>query len=270
MSAPDNQSRTAALRKSASVLAIVCTALLAAPYVTEFVSTPAFADSHTEGEGGKGEGGKGGNEDAGHSDESGHAEGEGSGKGPMGGEEATSSEGEPDSDSDGRGPEYGKPEEPDGGKPAWAQEGIPEVELGRLNVARSPEHVLDQAFEEALASLTTDMVTFYNMSLDEAITALSLNFDDLSFIDSPLQNLSLLKDALDGTSTLNTIEGISNDVDVLTAMFLGTASDKTVEITTETAIAVATILGYDLTSAEAEALAADAEAIRIAVLAGHG
>jgi len=37
-----------------------------------------------------------------------------------------------------------------GGRPVWAQEGIPEVELGRLNMARAPAHVLMRALDEAV------------------------------------------------------------------------------------------------------------------------
>ena len=73
----------------------------------------------------------------------------------------------------------------------------------------------------------------------------------------------------DGTSVLED-EGVINEPDVLAAVFLGSASDKTVEITSDTADAVATILGYELNDAQAAALAADAEAIREAILDGHG
>ncbi len=48
------------------------------------------------------------------------------------------------------------------GRPTWAQEGIPDVDLGRLNVARSPNHVLDRAFDEAIASFTPEMTAFYS------------------------------------------------------------------------------------------------------------
>jgi hypothetical protein len=89
-------------------------------------------------------------------------------------------------------------------------------------------------------------------------------------IDSPLQNLALLKDALDGSSVLNTLPQVSNDTDTLMAMFLGTASDKNVQITADTVVAVTTILGTPVTGAAAVALATDAEKIRIAILAGHG
>ncbi len=178
-------------------------------------------------------------------------------------------QGGPGTDSDGVGPQAGNPQGSGGGKPTWAQEGIPEVELGRLNVVRSPERVLDTAYDEAIASLTPGMVTFYSLSLDDAITQLSLNFDETEFIDSPLQNLALLKDALDGTSAL-TSAGVTNDIDTLMAIFLGAASDKTVPISTDTVTAVTLILGFDLTNAETVSLATAAEAIRIAILAGHG
>ena len=156
------------------------------------------------------------------------------------------------------------------GRPVWAKEGIPEIELGRLNVARSPKHVLDRAYDEALANFTTDMAAFYDLSLEDAIQALKTNFDNLSFIDSPLQNLALFKDALDGTSILNAMPGVSTPNDTLLALFLGTSSDKTMPISAETAYAVALILGTELTQAQSTALAADAEAVRVAILAGHG
>ncbi len=113
------------------------------------------------------------------------------------------------------------------------------------------------------------MVDFYDMNLDTMIEELSLNFDNLEFIDSPLQNLSLLTDAMDGTSAL-AAAGVTNDVDTLMAVFLGVASDKTVPVSTETVIALSTILDHPMTSSDAAALAVEAEAVRIAVLAGHG
>ena len=149
------------------------------------------------------------------------------------------------------------------------QEGIPEVELGRLNVARSPDQVLNRALAEAISGLTPEMISYYNLGLDDAIVALSLEWDETSFIDSPLQNLALLKDLLDGTSVL-TDAGVTTDVSTLAAMLLGAASDKTVPISVDTVIAVTTILGTPVTGASAAQLAAEAEAIRVAVLAGHG
>jgi hypothetical protein len=185
-------------------------------------------------------------------------------------------QGGPDPDSDAKGPQAGGPADTgsSGGKPVWAQEGIPEVELGRLSVARSPDQVLDRAYNEALATMTPEMIDFYNIAAGEGgmlalQDALSNEWDELSLIDSPLQNLALMKDALDGTSALTSM-GVSTDNDTLLAIFLGVASDKTVPISADTVVAVTTILGTAVTGDAATALAAEAEAIRIAVLAGHG
>lgn len=213
---------------------------------------------------------------AGSGDASGNQGGQGqgskgsqSGQGNQGGQ--GSGQGGPGEDSDSKGPQAGGPGDSGsgGGKPAWAQEGIPEIELGRLNVARSPDQVLQRAFDEALANLSPEMVDFYSLSLDDMILELSTNWDNVTLIDSPLQNLALFQDALDGTSVLTTV-GVTNTTDTLLATFLGVASDKAVPISPDTVIAVSTILGTPLSAAEAAALAADAEAIRIAVLAGHG
>lgn len=273
----DPSTKTRGERKGHSLLRASAIALIAAlaagfgPSLLDRSFDSAWAQSHGGGgQGAGGQGGGGGHTDGGH-DDGGHASGS-QGKGQQGG---GSGQGQtsPDPDSEGRGPKYGagKSDDPKGGKPVWAQEGIPEVELGRLNVARSPDHVLQRAFDEAVATLsvTPAMIDFYSLSLADAITVLSLDFDTLTFIDSPLQNLALLKDALDGTSVLTSL-GATGSLGTLEAIFLGAASDKTVPITTDTVFAVTTILGYDLTLTQATSLATSAEAVRIAILAGHG
>ena len=83
------------------------------------------------------------------------------------------------------------------------------------------------------------------------------------------RNDALLKDSLDGQSVLSQV-GITTDVRTLQAVFLGTASDKEIPITEDTALAISVILGQPLSAAEARALASDAEKIRAAILAGHG
>lgn len=211
---------------------------------------------HSGGFKGKGRGGSGGGHDSGHDD---------------GGDHASGGRGGPGTDSEGRGPRYGQQTDRTRTRPPWAKEGIPEVELGRLNVARSPSRVLDRAYAEALANFTADKVAFYNMSIEQAASVLRSDFRNVGMLDSPLQNLSLLRDILeDGQSVLNTLPQVQNDNLTLAAIFLGTAADKSVPIVPETAYALSVILGYELSEGQAKALAGDAEIIRAAIAEGHG
>ena len=146
---------------------------------------------------------EGGGQSTGKGDQGGQGQGS---KGSQAGQGTNAGKGQgqggPSADSDAKGPQAGGPSSSGGGKPAWSQEGIPEVELGRLNVARSPDHVLQRAYDEAVASISPEMVSFYNLPLDQAIEQLSLNFDNVAYIDLPLQNLALLKDTLAGKTPL--------------------------------------------------------------------
>jgi hypothetical protein len=238
------------LAGTAAVLTLSAVVTLGPQILYPDAST-AFAQTGSGEGGGKGGEGKGG---------------EGKGGEGKGGEGA--GQGGPGEDSDGKGPKAGSAGNT-GGKPVWAQEGIPVVELGRLNVARSPDSVLARAYAEALASLTPEMIDFYNLTTAEMIEELSFNFDSVAYIDSPLQNLALLKDALDGTSALTAL-GVTTDPDTLMATFLAVAADKEGEgITAATVEAVTTILGSPITGDAAVALAAEAESIRLAVVIGH-
>lgn len=186
----------------------------------------------------------------------------------------------PDESSDAKGPKARKPDEgTTGGKPVWAQEGIPEVELGRLNVARSPGHVINQALSEAINNLNTDS-TLYTGTFSAANTAI-LNGTAVR-IDSPLENLALYKDLLtDGQIVLSdggTPDDTSDDVLLsssmtnleLAAIFLGGASDKTVEITDNTVIAINSILGITMSSEDVSSLADMADQVRINIHTEHG
>lgn len=237
---------------------LLATSALAFLAVGTGIHSPAAAEE--DGEGGQGQQGKA---------ESGQGKGGAGSQQGQGNQGGGAGQGGPDAESDGKGPQAGAPSSSGGGKPVWAQEGIPAVELGRLSVARSPEKVLDRALAEALSNINADIVSFYNLDLEAAITTLSIEFDTVTMYDSPLQSLALLRDALDGTSVLAE-SGVTNDIDTLMALFIGVASDKTIPISTDTVIALTTILGAPLAADDAEALAIDAEAVRIAVLAGHG
>lgn len=213
------------------------------------------------GAGGSGAGGSGGGSGA----------GAGAGSGGSGGAGATGGHGQgqggPSADSDAKGPKAGQAGSDRTGKPVWAQEGIPEVEIGRLSVARSPAKVLDRAYAEGIASITPEMSAFYSMTLDQIVAALRDNFDEQTYVDSPLQNLAFLRDALDGTIAL---PNVTNDNETLMAVFIGVASDKTIPVTADTVTAVTTILGTPITGEAAAELATDAEAVRDAIAEGHG
>ncbi|WP_170971820.1 hypothetical protein [Rhodobacter sp. SY28-1] len=238
----------------AAVALLGSVALIAPDGIGGFSSAVFAQDEEGGGKGSQGDGGQG-NKGDGQKGQDNAGQGEGHGG--------------PGEDSDGKGPQAGGPTDTGGGKPVWAQEGIPEVELGRLSVARSPDQVLDRALAEAIASLTPEMIEYYNMSLDEVIAELSLNFDNVAFIDSPLQNLALLGDLLEGGTALSDA-GVTTSDTLLAAMLLGAASDKTISISVDTVIAVTTILGTPVTGTAAAELANLAEAIRVAILAGHG
>lgn len=203
-------------------------------------------------------------------------------------------QGGPSSDSDAKGPKFGgdgsKPTPgTQGGKPAWAQEGIPsDLELGRLNVARAPAQVIDRSLEEALSTLSP---AFYNaviaiadntaMSAADKLAALKslvvLSFTDTTMVrvDSPLQNLGLYKDILADSKIVapTATFDASTSADrllLLTAVFVGSASDKTVPVSTATVDALNKIMTLTLpagvTSAE---VAVWAEAVRQAIVVGH-
>lgn len=241
----------------------------------------AAAQGHESGGGGGGQGpgpgstgsgGSGGHEDGGHEDgghedggheDGGHSGGGGSGRGGGSGGEQGGAGGQ------GQGGEpHGSQGETTGGRPPWSGEGMPDVELGRLNVARSPDRVFDRAHAEALAQLPA-MSAFYNLPLSDMIAELRNNWDNLTIIDSPLQNLALFRDALDGQIALSAY-GIVNDRTTLMAAFVGVASDKAIPVTTETVQALSIIMGMPVSSSEASSIAAQAEAIRQAVVLGHG
>lgn len=251
---------------------------VAAPLVVGFANVAVAAEGSGDGSGdgaGSGSGGQGGQGGAGSHDDSDHDDsdhesGGGNSAGQHGQDNQGGGDGQtgPDDSSEGVGPQAGSPSHDDGGQPAWAQEGIPEIELGRLNVARSPEKVLDQAYDEALLALPAS-ADFYNQSLEDIKDALANDWDNLTLVDSPLSNLALLKDAMDGEIDLSSV-GITNDAFTLAAVFLGVASDKTVPITEDTVLALSVIFDVPVSDAYVATLAYHAEEIREAVLEGHG
>ena len=161
-----------------------------------------------------------------------------------------------------------------GRRPVWAQEAIPEVELGRLNVSRAPSSVLERAEGEALVTYYEAMAELYSLDADQAAALLRTSFFDVSCYDSPLQNLALYKDVMiSGDTLLRTIDPNltpASQLD-LAAIFLGSASDKTIPISEDTVTALNRILNIaELSQEERSTLATKAETVREAILTGHG
>jgi hypothetical protein len=136
--------------------------------------------------------------------------------------------------------------------------------LGRLSVVQLPEHVLERARLEALAMMDAKRRAFYNQSLSKMVETLSRNQDDTAFYVSPLQNVALLRDVLDGNTSLSKV-GVTNKAATLSAAFLGMAADRTTPISTETVMAVSAAFDKPISRKEAAALASDADRIRQAV-----
>lgn len=157
-----------------------------------------------------------------------------------------------------------------GGRPVWAQEGIPPVELGRLNVSRAPAHVLDRALNEAVNEYDPAMDAFYSLDATAAAAQLAADYQNVPRIDSPLQNLALYKQVINGDSS--PLPGVTpaSNLD-LAAIFLGSASDKTIPVSDDTVTAVNAILGLPaMSTADTQTLATKAEAVRAGIAVGHG
>lgn len=157
----------------------------------------------------------------------------------------------------------------DGGKPAWAQEGIPEVELGRLNVIRSPDRVLDRALAEVIKTYNPAMEPYYELSAAAFADQAESSWDNITIVDSPLQNLALLRELW--TTSKTSLPGVDPaSIIELSAIFLGVASDKTVAVSDDTVRALAIIMGVSMSDSTVSNIADRAEEVRLGVLAGHG
>lgn len=264
---------TSALAIGAMVVAGVGIAM------TVVLPTPAVAEEgHTDG----GHEGGGGGHDSGGGQKGPQYQGGGERGGGHGGSAGghddvtvADEDGEDGPSEDARGPHYGQPDqdEPKGGPPVWAGENsvVDDVELGRLNVARSPGHVLLQALGEAEKKLPLD---FYDNDWETVLDMFEFQWDTIEIVDSPLENLALLKElaAVGGYDFESSLDDTH-----LMAIFLGVASDKNLEITDETVEALFQIFSKDievqtqyLSDSFYQDLADLAEDVRLAVLAGHG
>ncbi len=127
------------------------------------------------------------------------------------------------------------------------------VELGRLNVGRSPLTVLSTRYEEALAAINAAN----SVTLDASGRLLLTTDGVTKTIDAPLENLALYVELLNtGTITGVTdtskfasniqylVDGTKTSTDfVSAASFLAAASDKTSTLTIDKVVDMNTILG---------------------------
>lgn len=165
-----------------------------------------------------------------------------------------------------------------GGAPAWAKDALVyngvEPELGRLNVARAPDQVFNRQLVEALTALAANP-SLYQLDLATAIQKILAEDATYVRIDSPLQNLALLKDlfadskvVISPTLTLTATDKTS--FLTLAALFLGSAADKTIAVEPATVYAIDKILGVTLPySITNEELAAAADSVRTAIQTAH-
>ncbi|ANF27125.1 hypothetical protein [Stutzerimonas stutzeri] len=109
-----------------------------------------------------------------------------------------------------------------------------EIELGRLNVGRSPAKVLNQALDEALSKLTADGAVI-------AIDSSGRLTVDGTTIDSPRENLALY----DQYMASGTIPGVTLPSGFDPAALLAAAGDKTGTISVDTLVYMNSILGIN-------------------------
>lgn len=131
---------------------------------------------------------------------------------------------------------------------------VVEVELGRLNIARAPDKVLDHALVEALAKLSTATEVTLDPSGRFVVDGVT--------IDSPLENLALFKaivstPAVDGVITLTTTATVDGQTvtysfpisveqaGLVAAAAIAAASDKTGTLTVDEVMYIAKFFGLD-------------------------
>lgn len=249
---------------AASAASTALIVMFGMPVVTAVLPTLAVvqvAHADTNGSGGKGQ--------QGPVDKGQGTKGQ---RGKMG--SAGQGQGGPSPDSDAKGPRYGgggsaPAPGTQGGKPVWAQEGVPsDLELGRLNVVRSPSHVIDRALGEALANMDPSLYSLPD--LNSVLVAILEG--TYTRVDSPLENLGLYRDLLqDGQIGDGTLISVTDaNFALLAAIFIGSASDKVIEVSEGTVDAVDKILGIELPASVTTAEVADAaDQIRLAILKAH-
>ena len=245
-----------------SAMAIAAIAIPKIATFSHFSDTAYAQEGSGNGGGGGGSGGGSGGSGGGSGGSGGGSGGSG-GDGGAGGSGGAAGKGGPSADSDGKGPNAsmggGKDTE---GKPNWAGKEL--TDIGRMNVIKSPESVLQCAIDNLEYDAATQ-AALYSMTAADFAAALLAAGDLDGLIDSPVANLALLSEYWDGTVAL---EGVTpaSFVD-FSGILIGTAADKTSPVTTEQVEALAAITGVTV---NASAIAAAAKTVQDAIVDIHG
>lgn len=108
-----------------------------------------------------------------------------------------------------------------------------EVELERLNIARSPDNVIARAYDEAMDLIATDADGVLEYDAAGRIIVVQEDGTELT-IDSPVENLALYLDAMTNPDTVWTLDDAKS--------FLAAAASKFGEINTDMMITLNTML----------------------------
>jgi hypothetical protein len=143
-------------------------------------------------------------------------------------------------------------------------------------VVRAPVNVFDRQLAEALKTLDVDATSLYTTAELAAVIA-AIRAEDPSFVrvDSPLQNLALLKCLLEDNAIGANVVTVDSAAEftTLAGLLIGSAADKTIPVEPATVYALTKIiekkeptLPFGVTI---EQVAAAAEEVRQAVLFAH-
>lgn len=143
---------------------------------------------------------------------------------------------------------YVQPIDADGNPIPLDDEGAPideslvqEVDLSRLNIVRAPDKVVEKALDEAVSKLASaDSVT-----IDAAGRLVVVTDGVASTIDAPLENIALYE-AIMKTGTIPEV-GIPVPLppELLAAMLLGAATDKSLPFTVDAVVYLNSMLGIN-------------------------
>jgi hypothetical protein len=113
---------------------------------------------------------------------------------------------------------------------------VQEVELGRLNISRAPDKVLDHALEEALSKLNSLEITLADLALLTDASGRLLLPGTATAIDSPLENLAIYQALLEAYGTPAAYEYVYDEAGNVIATFVEISLETTSHDSTDTSI----------------------------------